>query len=114
MIVVAGLDKAVFGKSVAIAIADELAVAAENLRLVLQEIHNLHRRALLIVVINLCRMAAPNHAFVHAQDGILNVKEAHIHVAEGSSVLRERAITTRRPRNRGKPPVENGLLLCEL
>src|SRR5712692_11679356 len=28
---------------------DQLAVAAKNLRLVLQEIHNLHRRALLVV-----------------------------------------------------------------
>src|SRR5712691_9604814 len=114
MIVVAGFDEAVFGKSIAIAIADELAVAAENLRLVLQEIHNLHRGALLVVVINLCRVAAPNHAFVNAQDGILNVKKVHIHVAEGSSVVRERAITSGRPGNRGEPAVENGVLRCEL
>src|SRR5260370_37477456 len=114
MIVEAVRDEPEFGKTIAIAIADELALAAENLRVVLKEIHNLHRRDLLIVVINLCRMAAPNHAFVNAQDGILNVKEVHIHVAEGSSVVRERAITNGRPGNRGKPAVENGVLRCEL
>src|SRR4029077_20987593 len=83
MIVIARLDKAVVRKSVAVAIADELAVAAKNLWLILQEIHNLHRRALLVIIVNLCGAATLNHSFVDALDGILNVKQVHVHVAEG-------------------------------
>ena len=110
MIVVARFDKAVFGKSVAVAIADELAVATENLRLVLQEIHNLHRRTLLVVVVNLGGVTRLQHALVNAENRILNVEEIHIDLTERCAVVSERPIADRRPGNRRKPSIENGIL----
>src|SRR5579864_1873636 len=48
MVVVAGFDKTVLGKRIACAIGNELIISCENLRLVFQEIYDLHRRTLLI------------------------------------------------------------------
>ncbi len=110
MIVVARLDKAVLGEGVALAIADELAVTTKDLRLVLQEVHDLHRRTLLVVVVNLGRVTRLHHALVNTQDRILDVKEIHIHVAEGGAVVRESAVANGWTRNRRKPAVENGIL----
>src|SRR6266849_8089105 len=75
---------------------DQLAVAAKNLRLVLQEIHNLHRRALLVVVINLGGATRMHHALVNTLNGVLNVEKVHVHVAEGRSVVGERAVANGR------------------
>ncbi len=93
---------------------DELAVAAKNLRLVLQEIHNLHRRTLLVVVINLGGATRLHHALVNTLNGVLNVEEVHVHVAEGRSVVGERAVANGRSGNGGKPAVKDGILRCEL
>src|ERR1700686_3224602 len=109
MIVVARLDKAVIGQSIAFAIGHELTVAAKYLRLVLQEIHNLHRGALLVVIINLGGVPRLHHALINALDRVLNVKESHVHVAEGSSVVRERSVANGRSGNRGKPSVKDGI-----
>src|SRR5436190_14300643 len=113
MIVVTRFDETVLRKRVAIAISNKLLVAAKNLWLVLQEIHNFHRRALLVVVINLRRVARLYHALVNARNGVLNVEEIHIHIAERSSIVRKRAVANRWPRNRGKPAVENRIFRGE-
>ena len=90
-----------------------MAVAAKDPRLVFQEVHNLHRRALLVVVVNLGRVASLHHALVNTLNRVLNVEQVHIHVAEGSAVMRERTIADGRSGYRGKPAVEDGILRRE-
>ena len=53
VIAVARLDEAVVRQTACLAVADESVVGGKDLRLILQDIHDLQGRALLIVVVDL-------------------------------------------------------------
>src|SRR5262249_52818394 len=70
MIVVIRLDEGILGEAAKPAIADELVESSKELRLVLEQVHDLHGRAGLIEVVDLCRVARAGliHSFVNAFD----------------------------------------------
>src|SRR6476660_4559981 len=104
------LDEGVVGQDTSLAVIEELRVRPEELWLVLQEVHDLHRGALLIVVVDLRGASACLQPFVDALEQLIGIEELHADVPERSAAVREGAVAQRRSRNRRKPPVEDRVL----
>src|SRR5665213_3755106 len=100
MVVVAGFDKTVLGKRVGCAIGNKLVISCENLWLVFQEIYDLHRRALLVVVIDFCCFACGKHSLVRTHNWSKDVENIHSNLSKRCSVMGECAIADRGARDR--------------
>src|SRR2546421_10433111 len=106
MIVVRRLNKTVVRQLPKFTVRDELAEGRKNFRLMGQKIHDFHRGALLIVVIDLGRTASIDHAAINAFDVLTDIENVHANLAEGSPVVGEGSVADCRSRNRGEPVIE--------
>jgi len=107
MVLIVRLDETVVGKFVPFAICQKLFVGAKNMRLVAQQIDNLHGRTSLIVIIKLGSFPGLHHSVVHAEIGHFYLKGVHADAAEGCTVVRKGAVTYGGTGDGSKPAVED-------
>src|SRR5438128_12691981 len=109
VVVIVRLDKRIFRQYSLVAVFLEVIVCAEEFRLVLKQIHDLHRRTGRVVVIDLGRVLGSsfNEPRVYALERLDNVERVHIPSSERRAIMSKRAVAARRTRNRSKPPVEH-------
>ena len=105
-----GLDERVLRQRATPAVVEELIVGPEELRLVLQQVHDLHGRTLLVVVVNLRGVPGVLEPLIDALELLVGVEELHPDVPEGRPVMRERAVAQRRAGDRREPSVEDRVL----
>ena len=113
MVVVVGLDEAVVRQVPGFAVSDELIERGEDLRLVFEQIDDLHRRTGAVVVVDFRGAAGEQGPFVDAEVGPFPIEDVHAHPAEGGSVVGKGAVADRWTGYRGKPAVEDGELRCQ-
>ncbi len=109
VVAVVRLDERVIRQGSLIAVFLKLVECAEQLRLVLQQVRDLHGRTGRVVVVDLgCALRRrANQPAVNAFERFIHIKRIQIHPPERCPIMRKRSIADRRPWNRSKPPVEH-------
>src|SRR5215831_20172139 len=110
MVAVVRFDVAIIGQLAVSAVHQELVVGRKYLGLASEQVHDLDRGALFVVIIDLRGPARVQHPLVDAQIRTLPVKDVQTYLAERSPIVRERPVASRRSRNRSKPAVKNGVI----
>ena len=107
VVAVIRLDERIVRQLAIAAVVEELLEGAEELRLMLEQVDHLQRRALGVEVVNLRALTGIVQPLVHALELGVRVEHFHPDVAERGAVVGEGAVAERRAGDRREPAVED-------